>query len=354
MLQETDLSQIDLNLLVLFDVIMRERHVGRTAARLHLSPSAVSHGLARLRRVLHDPLFLKHPKGVVPTDRATELAAPIADILERIRGVVANAEGFEARSSTRRFTIGAPDAVFGVVLPPLLAALAKLGPRVDLSVRPMLPQSALADLDARQADLVLQPLVEVPPRFHAARLYEEEFAIAMRAGHPLGSRLTLDRYCTANHVLVSMTGDPHGMVDARLKKLGRVRRVAATVPNFLFALAVVAETDLIAAVPRRAATHAHRFGVVLADSTGAACPARGLGDPGHSYPRSDGRPRRSLAVWRLDRLFGQAEAGQASLEGFIIFVKSCHLVQHDVRAMLAACHPQNVHSSQPPALGWLL
>ena len=211
MLQEIDLSQIDLNLLVLFDAIMRERHVGRTAAHLHLSPSAVSHGLARLRRTLHDPLFLKHPKGVVPTDRASDLAAPIGDILERIRGVVANAEGFDAERSTRRFTIGAPDAVFAVVLPPLLAALARLGPHIDLSVRPMLPQSALADLDSRQADLVIQPLVEIPPRFHAARLYEEEFAIALRAGHALGSRLTLERYCAAKHVLVSMTGDPHGL-----------------------------------------------------------------------------------------------------------------------------------------------
>jgi DNA-binding transcriptional LysR family regulator len=272
MLQETDLSQIDLNLLVLFEAVMRERHVGRTAARLHLSPSAVSHGLARLRRMLHDPLFLKHPKGVVPTDRAGDLAAPIADILERIRAVVANAEGFDAQSSTRRFTIGAPDAVFAVVLRPLLSALAKLGPHVDLSVRPILPQSALADLDARLADLVIQPLEEIPPRFHAARLYEEEFAIAMRAGHPLGSKLTLDRYCAARHVLVSMTGDPHGNVDVRLKKLGRTRRVAATVPNFLFALSVVAETDLIAAVPRHAATYARRFGVVLADPPAPLAP----------------------------------------------------------------------------------
>jgi DNA-binding transcriptional LysR family regulator len=151
----------------------------------------VSHGLARLRRVLHDPLFLKHPKGVVPTDRASDLAGPVADILERVRAVLAHAEGFEAERSTRRFTIGAPDAVFAVVLPPLLAALAKLGPSVDLNVRPILPQSALADLDARRADLVIQPLVEIPPRFHAARLYEEEFAIAMRTGHPLGSKLTL-------------------------------------------------------------------------------------------------------------------------------------------------------------------
>lgn len=264
MLQDIDLSQVDLNLLVLFDVIMRERNVGRAAARLHLSPSAVSHGLARMRRVFHDPLFLKHPKGVVPTDRAGNFAAPIADILERIRGVVASAEGFDARSSTRRFTIGAPDAVFTVILAPLLTALAKLGPHVDLGMRTILPQSALVDLDARQADLVLQPLGEIPSRFQAARLYDEEFAIAMRKGHPLASKLTLDRYCAATHVLVSTTGDPRGSVDVGLKKLGRARRVAATVPNFLFALAVVAETDLVAAVPRRVAGQAERFGVVLA------------------------------------------------------------------------------------------
>jgi DNA-binding transcriptional LysR family regulator len=265
MVHETDLSQIDLNLLVLFETTMRERHVGRTAARLHLSPSAVSHGLARLRRMLHDPLFLKHPKGVVPTERGSELAGPISEILARVRGVVASAESFDAGRSTRRFTIGAPDAVFAVVLPPLLAALAKLGPQIDLSVRPILPQTALADLDAREADLVIQPLVEVAPRFQAARLYEEEFAIAMRGGHPLKSRLTLERYCAAKHVLVSTSGSPHGNVDARLNELGRSRRVVATVPNFLFALSVVAETDMLAAVPRHASTYAQRFGVVLVD-----------------------------------------------------------------------------------------
>lgn len=272
MMREIQLSQIDLNLLVLFDEIMRQRHVGRTAKQLHLSPSAVSHGLARLRRVLHDPLFLKHPKGVVPTDRASDLAAPIADILDRIRGVVAHAEGFDAKRSTRRFTLGAPDAVFALVLPPLLAALEKLGPHIDLSVRTIMPQSALADLDARQADLLLQPLVEIPPRFHDVPLYEEEFAIAMRAANPLASRLTLDRYCAAKHVLVSMTGDPHGNVDVQLKKLGRARRVAATVPNFLLALAVVAETDLLAAVPRRAAVYAEQFGVAFVNPPAPLAP----------------------------------------------------------------------------------
>lgn len=269
---ETDLSRIDLNLLVLFEAVMQERHVGRTALRLHLSPSAISHGLGRLRRLLHDPLFLKHPKGVVPTERAETLAPSIAEVLARVRNIVANASGFDPSTSTRRFTIGAPDAVFGVVMPHLVAALAKRGPAIDLHLRTLLPQAALAELDARHADLALEPLDEVPPRFVATTLYDEDFAIAMRRGHPLTKRLTLARYCAASHVVVSMSGDPHGNVDTALAKFGRTRRVAATVPNFLLALALVAESDLIAAVPRGAALHAARFDVLLIDPPSELAP----------------------------------------------------------------------------------
>ena len=199
----------------------------------------------------------------VPTARAEELALPIADILQRIRGVVRSSDGFDPKRSNRRFTIGAPDAVLLEVVPPLLTRLAERAPGVDLHLRTTLPQSALADLDARHADLMLQPLDDVPPRFLATPLYEEEFAIAMRAGHPVAARLTLARYCAASHVLVSTTGDPHGRVDIELKKLGRSRRIAATVPNFLLALSLVAQSDLLAAVPSRTAADARRFGAVL-------------------------------------------------------------------------------------------
>jgi DNA-binding transcriptional LysR family regulator len=87
MMNEIDLSRADLNLLVLFEVVFDERHVGRAGERLNLSPSAVSHGLGRLRRLLNDPLFLKTPKGVVPTERALDLETPIREILTRIRSV---------------------------------------------------------------------------------------------------------------------------------------------------------------------------------------------------------------------------------------------------------------------------
>jgi DNA-binding transcriptional LysR family regulator len=139
MLKSAHLARADLNLLVLFDAVFEARHVGRAAARLNLTPSAVSHGLGRLRRLLNDPLFLRTPKGVVPTARATELAEPIADILARARSIVAAAEPFDAARSRRRFTLGAPDALAAVFLPPLLAGLRESAPGVDLGVRQVLP-----------------------------------------------------------------------------------------------------------------------------------------------------------------------------------------------------------------------
>jgi DNA-binding transcriptional LysR family regulator len=269
MLNKTNLARIDLNLLVLFEAVLEERHVGRAAIRLHVSPSAVSHGLGRLRRLMNDPLFLRQPKGVVPTERAKLLATPVADILDRARQVMANAEGFDPRKSVRRFVIGAPDAVTAVILPTLLAELRRDAPGIDLGVRNLVGQfeASLRELDERSLDVALLPIENIPARFVTRTLFEDEgFVIVRRVGHPIGKRLTLARYCAAPHVLISVSGDPHGMVDSILEKRGLSRRVMLTVSNFMQALAVVAESDLVAAMPRRfAARYAARYRLVIAE-----------------------------------------------------------------------------------------
>jgi Bacterial regulatory helix-turn-helix protein, lysR family len=140
MLNEIDLSRADLNLLVLFEAVLEERHVRRAAERLNLTPSAVSHGLGRLRRLLNDPLFLRTPKGVVPTARATELAAPIAETLARVKSIISSAAPFDPATSSRRFTIGAPDAISAVCVPPLLDKLRQTAPGIDIGVRQLLPR----------------------------------------------------------------------------------------------------------------------------------------------------------------------------------------------------------------------
>jgi DNA-binding transcriptional LysR family regulator len=269
MLNKTNLARIDLNLLVLFEAVLEERHVGRAAARLHVSPSAVSHGLGRLRRLMHDPLFLRQPKGVAPTERAKQLAMPVADILERTRQVMANAEQFDPGKSVRRFVIGAPDAVSAVILPALLAELRRDAPGIDIGVRNLVGQfeTSLVELDERTLDVALLPLEEIPGRFVRRTLFEQEdFVIVRRVGHPIGKRLTLARYCAAPHLVVSVSGDPHGMVDRHLATRGMSRRVMLTVSNFLQALAIVAESDLVAAMPRHfVMRYAARYRVVVAE-----------------------------------------------------------------------------------------
>lgn len=279
MLHEIDLSRTDLNLLVLFEAVLREGHVGRAAEALHLSPSAVSHGLGRLRRLLNDPLFLRTPRGVIPTARAEELAAPIADVLARVRSVMASAEPFDPATSARRFTIGAPDGASAVFLPPLLARLRQSAPGIDVSIRQLLPtpgetspdrawKTAFTDLEARLMDIAVFPSDEIPARFHGRRLYEEDFVVAMRAGHPFAEAPTLARYCEMQHLVVSLTGGgAEGFVDRSLAREGYSRRVALTVPNFMFALAMIAETDLLCALPRQfMALYGKHFSVVAVEA----------------------------------------------------------------------------------------
>lgn len=271
MLNEIDLSRTDLNLLVLFQAVFEEGHVGRAARRLNLTASAVSHGLGRLRVLLKDPLFLRTPKGVVPTERAAQLGPPIADILARLRQVVSAAEPFDPAKSRRTFTIGAPDAVMAVMLPPLLPALCRAAPNVDIRMHQLLPPHgsrtnesawapALAQLDARAVDIAIAPMKNVPARFVQQALYEEDFVIASRAGHPYTKSPSLDNFCKMQHLLVSLTGEGHGFVDDLLAQRGVARRVTLTVPNFMLALGLLGETDFIAALPRHlVAMHATQF-----------------------------------------------------------------------------------------------
>src|SRR6516225_1680928 len=122
MLNTNQLSRIDLNLLVLFQIVLEEGHVGRAASRLNLTPSAISHGLGRLRILLNDPLFLRIPKGVAPTELA--LREPVMDILTRAQSMLNSAAPFEPATSTRRFIIGGPDAALASTMEPFLAQIA--------------------------------------------------------------------------------------------------------------------------------------------------------------------------------------------------------------------------------------
>lgn len=198
----------------------------------------------------------------------------VRSILAQVRAVVATAAPFDPAKSTRRFVIAAPDGVSSVFLPPLLDRLAATAPFIDVSLLQMLPRPdepstelAWRDvhkaLEAREMDIAVVPGGEYPARFATRVLYEERFAIAMRMAHPDRTRLCLETYCRAKHLVVSNSGDPYGFVDTALTDEGLSRRVALTVPNSMAALAVLADSDMVAALPERfIAMHGNRFGVV--------------------------------------------------------------------------------------------
>ncbi|WP_314960115.1 LysR family transcriptional regulator [Bradyrhizobium cosmicum] len=270
MLKPIQLSRVDLNLLVLFHAVLEEGHVARAASRLNLTPSAVSHALGRLRRLFDDPLFLRTPKGVVPTARALELGEPVADIVARVGCVIASATPFDPATSNRRFIIGAPDAIVASVMVPLSRRLRKEAPHVDMGLIHLMPghanseeqpwKESLQQLEKREIDVAILPLRTVPPRFEARRLYNEDFVVVMRKGHGFAREPTLSAFCKAEHLLVSLDGDPRGFVEQLLAKRGLQRRIVLTVPTFMMAMVQLASSDMIAALPRRlVAQYSARF-----------------------------------------------------------------------------------------------
>ncbi|MFD2184110.1 LysR family transcriptional regulator [Rhodoplanes azumiensis] len=261
-----NLRSIDLNLLVVLDALAAERSVTRAAARLHLTQPAVSHALARLRGLLSDPLFVRTPAGLAPTAAALRLAPRVAAVLTEIGAMLTSGESFDAARATRRFTLGMSDYVAFVVLPRLAAALRASAPNVELVVRHTSHATGFALLEDGDAELIVGHFPKAPARFARAPLFTESFLCAARKDHPAFSRrLTLARYAALDHLQVSLSGEPSGMVDDALRRKAVRRRVVTTVGHFLVAPEILAATDLVATEPARAlAPLAARLGLATA------------------------------------------------------------------------------------------
>lgn len=249
-----DLSRLDLNLLTVFETIMRERHVGRAAEALRLTQPAVSHALGRLRHAFADPLFVRHARGVRPTARADALAAMITPALDMLRAGLGTAQDFDPAKVRREVTIGASDYAAVTLMPPLVARLQQLAPGIDLRVRSISRQSVHGDLRRQEVDFAIGPMAAAPETVRMRRLFTERLVLIARRDHPaLRGRLTLQRLATLRHLLVAPSGDAFGSVDGVLREAGFSRHIAVTVPHFLAAPFIVGATDLVAVMAERVA-----------------------------------------------------------------------------------------------------
>ena len=249
-----DIRRIDLNLLVALEALLEEQSVTRAADRLALTQPTVSAMLARLRTLFGDPLFVRTPRGILPTPRATALAPRLKQWLAEARALVAD-EGFDPATADLTVSISANDYIQSALIVPFIRRLRREAPNARLAVRsPQLGDMAAMLADA-ELDLCITTSPEMPDADLRSRLlYQERYVCVVRSGHPLKPKraVTLEQFLAYPHAMVSPTeGRFVGPVDRALAALGRRRRVVLSAPGFLILPEILATDDVIAVVPER-------------------------------------------------------------------------------------------------------
>lgn len=249
---------LDLNLLRVFDAVMAERNLTRAAQRLAMTQPAVSHALKRLKVALGEDLFQRQAFGVLPSAHAESLWPEVRSALSRLSSVLAPSE-FNPQTDEMTVHLAMADATAAMLLPPLMEQFERLQALTNIRVLPLTTRDPRRLLEQGEADCAvgyfpnavaaLASQAEMAP-IHHHRLYESEYVCVMRRDHPLAELpMTLDRFCAAQHLLVSFSGRAHGFVDEALAGMNRGRRIVLTVNQFFTAGRVVAHSDLLTVLP---------------------------------------------------------------------------------------------------------
>lgn len=251
-MNEPALDAIDLNLLLVLHAVLEHRSATDAARSLHVTQSAVSNALARLRGILGDPLFVRHGRGLAPTPRALALQPVLAGVVRGAREVLASGVTFDPSTTTREFSIACGDYYGVVLVPPLLERLREVAPNARLRIvtldRLVQTNGLASDVDVHVG---LPP--SVPEGCFAEPLYEERFACLVRRGGPSSRRrrMSLAAYAAASHVRFQVLDGSRDPSDALLATHGITRNVVLTVPHFTSVPFVVAELGLVATMSRR-------------------------------------------------------------------------------------------------------
>ncbi|RYE91189.1 MAG: LysR family transcriptional regulator [Myxococcales bacterium] len=245
---------VDTNLIVALHALLRHQNVTRAAREVGLGQSSMSHALARLRAHFDDPLLVPVGRTMVLTERARGLVEPVSEAVARLERVFTPPEPFEPRTSRRVFRVAATDNLALYVLPRLAATLQRSAPGIDVRVC-ALPADWATSLLRGEIDLKLGRKAPVPRSLDAQELSREELACVVRRGHPVRARPGAAEYAALDHLLIAPTASvdatPSGAVDVALARRGLARRVAMSVPHFLVAPFIVAQSNLVLTAPAR-------------------------------------------------------------------------------------------------------
>jgi DNA-binding transcriptional LysR family regulator len=242
----------DLNLLPVFEALLRHGNVTRAAADVGLTQSAMSSALGRLRRQLGDPLFVNTRAGMLPTPRALELAPLLTDALAIVRRALNGREAFDARRTARSLRVYMTDVGETVLLPALMRHLHQESPQLRLETA-QLPAAELAvRMETGDIDLAVGYLPQLREKIRRERLFEEQY-VCMTRPDRRGGPITLKEFVSARHVLISSMGSGHQQLERALAEHGVEQNVALRVPHFVVVPLIVADTDLVVSLPRHVA-----------------------------------------------------------------------------------------------------
>ena len=255
-----NIQAIDLNLLRVFDAVLRERSVTVAARRLGLTQPAVSNALARLRALFADDLFVRTAGGMDATPFARELSEPVRQALALLESALAHGPGFDPATSTRAFRFYMSDLGQVEFLPPLVERAQQVAPGVRLEAVAMEVEDIGDALAAGSLDLAVGFLPGLGPPVRRFPLFRDPYVCLVRADHPAaGERFSRKAFRQASHALVSYKGG-HRVIEEALERAGLARRIALRVPHFTVVPMVLERTDLVLTLPSKVAKVYQRQG----------------------------------------------------------------------------------------------
>lgn len=257
-----NITNIDLNLLVVFGALCAEKNTTRAAKKLGLSQPAVSHALSRLREQLKDPLFVRASRGLVPTQRALELEKPLLELLSQLDQVLVGPTIFRPEKAQNTFRLATTDYFEQIALPHLLEILESEAPGVTVISRPTLGSLPNAELENGEIDLAIAGFYgDLPEGLMKQRLFDDDFVCVSRRDHPRIKKkvISLDEYAGEKHILVSMQGDLKSKSKDMLAKKGKRQEYRAGLASFLSPGWILTQTNYLLTCPRKLAVSYEKY-----------------------------------------------------------------------------------------------
>jgi DNA-binding transcriptional LysR family regulator len=253
---KTNLSKIQLNLLLALDALLTECHVTRAGEKLFISQAAMSNLLKQLRHILKDELLVRGAaSSMTLTPRAQALKIPVKEALEKAALVFMPLKAFDPASEKRTFTLGMSDYAELILLPSIIQAVTRVAPNIDIIVRHLnfIDDSQRIALENDTLDLAVGICLEAPSPLVAEALFKDRVVCLGDKNNPLLKKpLTLKEYANAQHLLIVFNENKKDTYSEQLLlQKGYARRAVVTMPHTLVATHVLQGTQLVTTILER-------------------------------------------------------------------------------------------------------